>query len=254
MASTLPAPRVTRVVLAIDASAQSLLALETGVELASAVGASLEGLFFEDVDLVRLGALPFAFEVNALTGRSQEISSEQVERALRLEAERQQKRLATAAARTRVSWSFSVARGQRLTQALAREADLVVLASRARTKALKRTPGPVSVLFDESDASMHILSAAARLAATLARDLLILVPDLAAQSMRTWRESAQAWLASEKVRGQLVQLAPDQAALVAAVRDQRCGTLVLPASAMKAWSIDVDFVLAELNCPLVLAR
>jgi hypothetical protein len=257
MTAPLPASRISRVVIAIDSTTPSLLALETGVGLAGAVGASLEGLYFEDIDLLRLGALPFAVEFSALTGMRRELSSRHIERALRLEAARQEQLLAASAARTRVPWSFAVARGQRLTAAVAREAELVVLAPRARGPgglARPGPPGPIAAMFDASDAAARALSAVARLAATLAREMLILVPDGESRPAQARREQAQAWLAAERLSGRVVALLPELAALVAVVRTQRSAILALPASALTAWPMEMDALLAGLICPLVLAR
>jgi len=257
MTSALPSRRFSRVVIAMEGTAPSLSALEAGVGLAGAVGASLEGLFFEDVDLLRLGLLPFAVELSPLTGTRRQLSSGHVERTQRLEAERLEKLLAASAARTRVPWSFAVARGQRLTPAVARDADFVVLAPRtrgARGSARKAAPGPIAAVFDASDASGQALTAAARLATALARELLVLVPENGTKPPTTRCDQAQARLAAERATGRFVSFAHDQAALVAVVRSQRSAMLALPASALTAWPMDLDALLAGLICPLVLAR
>jgi len=243
--------------MAIDSATPLASVLATGVGLAGALGASLEARFFEDLDLLRLGALPFAVELSALTGARQELSSPHIERALRLEAARQQKLLAAAAARTRVAWSFAVARGERLTAAVAREAEFVVLGPSARGRrgaAHAGAPGPVAAMFDATDAAARAMSAAARLAARLASDMLILVPDDESGSAHARRDAARAWLAAEGLGGRVVAVVPELSALVAAVRTQHSSVLALPASVLTAWPVDMDVLRAELVCPLVFAR
>ena len=251
------ARQVSRVMIAIDSATSPASVLETGVGLAGAIGASLEARFFEDLDLLRLGALPFAIELCALTGARQELSSRHIERALRLEAARQEKLLAASAERTRVPWTFAVARGQRLTAAIAHEAELVVLGPRApgrRGIARAGPTGPVAAMFDTSDAAARVMSAAASLAASLACEMLILVPDGESRSAQARRDAAQAWLAAEGRGGRVVAVVPELAALVAAVRTQHSAVLALPASALAAWPLDMDTLRDELVCPLVFAR
>ncbi len=61
-------PAESRVLVALGAAAANRGAVETGVGLAAAMGAALDALFVEDANLLRLGALPFASEISALTG------------------------------------------------------------------------------------------------------------------------------------------------------------------------------------------
>ena len=54
---------VRRILVALDASTQSLAALRTAVTLAAELGAELEGLFVEDTNLMRMAMLPVARRV-----------------------------------------------------------------------------------------------------------------------------------------------------------------------------------------------
>ncbi len=58
---------IQRILLALDASPQSVAALDTATELAGRLGAELTGLFVEDTDLLRMAALPFAAEIGRLS-------------------------------------------------------------------------------------------------------------------------------------------------------------------------------------------
>jgi hypothetical protein len=92
---------LSRVLVALGASIPSRPAVETGVGLAAAVGAALEALFVEDANLLRLGALPFASEISALTGAWRALAVGEMERALRVEASRLEELLAASATRER---------------------------------------------------------------------------------------------------------------------------------------------------------
>ena len=51
---------IDRVVVPLDAAAESRHAIETAARLAARAGAPLHGVFVEDEDLLRLASLPFA--------------------------------------------------------------------------------------------------------------------------------------------------------------------------------------------------
>jgi hypothetical protein len=71
--------------------------------------AELLGLFIEDVDLLRLAALPFAAEVGFASAARRELDPASLERALRAQAARLRQALADAL-EPDISWSFRVAR------------------------------------------------------------------------------------------------------------------------------------------------
>jgi hypothetical protein len=101
----------SRVVVAIGAAMPGRAAVKTGVDLAAAVGAALEGLFVESAELWRACALPNARETSALTGSRRPLAAGDLERAFRVEAARLERLLATQAERTRVAWSSRYAWG-----------------------------------------------------------------------------------------------------------------------------------------------
>ena len=122
-------PRIRRILVAIDASPQSLAALEAGAELAANLGAELAGLYVEDINLIRLAALPAVLEIGGASARSRPLDERRMARQLRGQAARAKRAIAVAAGRTQVRWSFNVARGSIETELLqaATEADLFVL-------------------------------------------------------------------------------------------------------------------------------
>jgi hypothetical protein len=110
------------------------------------LGATLEGLFVESTELLRVCALPNAKEMSALTGTRRPMAMGDLERAFRVEAARLERIFAAQTARTRIAWSFSVARGELWTAALARDAELIVFEATAGARALPtspRTRGPL---------------------------------------------------------------------------------------------------------------
>jgi hypothetical protein len=245
------------VLVALGAAIPSRPAVETGVGLAAAMGVALEALFVEDANLLRLGSLPFASEISALTGLRRALAGGELERALRVEASRIEQLLAASAARQRVPWSFAVTRGELLAEAMTREADLVVFGAPMRPTAPFQEPewaGPVAALFDASPEALRALAATTRLARALARELVILVPAGEGKAHRAVRQQAREWLTAEQVEGVVVPLTAAHSALVDVVRARRGRMLALPASALSARGMPLALLVADLSCPVVIVR
>lgn len=121
-----------RILVALDASRASLAALEEAAALAARHGAELNGLFVEDVDLLRTAALAFAGQVTLLGGVP--VPSASIVPGLKALAERAEAALAAAAASRQLRWSFRVARGRVVREVLhaASSADLLVLGRAGR--------------------------------------------------------------------------------------------------------------------------
>ncbi len=123
-----------RILVALDDAGPSRDALSAAAVLAAELGAHLEGLFVEDVNLLRAAALPFAFEISVPSGALQPVDLRLLEARLRVAAESARAALAAAAQPLQITWSFRVARGQVSVELLgaAKGADLLVVGRRAR--------------------------------------------------------------------------------------------------------------------------
>ena len=121
--------KIRRILVAIDASPQSLAALEAAADLAADLDAELVGVYVEDINLIRLAALPVVLETGEASARTRRLESSRMDRQLRNQAARAAQAMAIAASRAQVRWTFTVARGSieaELLQA-ASEADLFIL-------------------------------------------------------------------------------------------------------------------------------
>lgn len=195
---------VRRILVALDASTHSLAALAAAADLAALMQAELEGLFVEDVNLLRLAALPFAREVRQ-TARLEALDSATMERALKAQATQARQALAVAAEHAQVRWSFRVVRGHVTQEVLAAagQADLLTLGKKGRSRsaaarlgstALRVASGapgalllvehgvsagqPVLAVYDGSEGTQRALDTAARLAnAGGTRLVIILLAD-----------------------------------------------------------------------------
>lgn len=118
-------PSFRRILVGLDASRQSLQALETAALWAAEMGAELIGLFVEDAGLLDIAALP----VSRAHGGAGELDRAMMERALRVQARHARQAMAGVAERSRLRWSFKVARGDigRELLAAAAECDLVTI-------------------------------------------------------------------------------------------------------------------------------
>jgi nucleotide-binding universal stress UspA family protein len=132
---------IRRILVALDASANSLAALEQAAMLAAGMEAELVGLFVEDINLLRIAALPFARQICYPSGAKESMDCVKMERELRVRAEHAREALAAVAERAQAPWSFRITRGQVTAEILAAasEADLVLLGKAGWSPA--RSPG-----------------------------------------------------------------------------------------------------------------
>lgn len=251
---------IRRIVIALDASAPSLAALEAAATLAARVDAELLGVFIEDVNLVRLAGLPFAAEVGVLSARARSLAPEEMERLLALQRRRAEQALARVAQRLRLRWSFRVVRGQIVSELLAAaiEADLMALGATGTQMRRRAWLGstaqailaqtvrpvlitlrgaslrlPIAVVCSDSTGSMQALALAAYVAERLdgGELIVLLLADDAEQEERLRRAiTARLARANTKARyGWLVEADVDE--LARRLRSERAGTLVLAGDA-----------------------
>jgi nucleotide-binding universal stress UspA family protein len=120
---------VRRVLVALDQSPVSLAALEEAAALAAGLQAELEGVYVLDAELLRLSALPLAWETGIVSGARRALDHEQMERSLRTQAEKARQALESVARRHRLRCSFVLSQGNvavELTAAAAR-ADVLAM-------------------------------------------------------------------------------------------------------------------------------
>ncbi len=121
--------KIQRILVALDASPHSLAALDTAVDLAERLDAELQGLFVEDINLLRLAQLPFARELRFPHSTTHKVDAPQMEEQLRGQAAQAQRLFRREAERRNITHSFTVVRGVVAASLLkaALESDLLVL-------------------------------------------------------------------------------------------------------------------------------
>lgn len=176
MTSARSDPPLWRVLLAFDHGGPATQPLATARTLIETLGGELAGLFVEDVNLLRVAALPFTREVGAISGISRPIELPDVERALRAQAEAAKQLLSELAVELSVPWSFRVERGHVLQSVLAQMTESVaaVLIPPRLSHRFAPATGPrirrpraarhLLVVWDRSSSETQTLAIALRLA------------------------------------------------------------------------------------------
>jgi nucleotide-binding universal stress UspA family protein len=274
--------KIRRILVALDASSGSLAALRASAGLAAALQAELVGLFVEDVNLIRLSALPFAQEVRWPSARRQQLNEQLMEQQLRLRASVARRALALAADQLEVAWTFTVVRG-RVTEAVMEaclDADLLSLGRASRTMARRSRMGstaravaersprsvllarqasdmdwPVVVTYDGSELARRGLAAGIRLAQRYENNLIVLI-------LGEDRESAAPLVGEVQAQIEPIPLhvdfrfvsAGDADQLVAIVRDQSCSLVILAGETPSLRGEALQLLLDGLECPVMVMR
>ena len=244
--------------IATGSASDAEFAIEAGIDLAAATGSRLEGMFVEDANLFRLARLPFTIETSVLTGAKRAFAGDGIERALRVEASRFEYLIAHTAAPARVAWSFQVLRGPLLEAVCAQRAELALITTNPSRlgPAAARPPTlrPIAALFDTSVAGWRGVEAASRLAQSLGRALLLLIPATGPVGPEQLAREATAWQHREGIAGTVVLIDGDTGSMVAALRSHRGALLTLPAPELGTLAFDLAQLLIELSCPMMIAR
>ena len=197
---------VRRILVALDASRQSQTALEVAVRLAEWHDAEIQGIYVEDINLIRLAALGVGQEIGPTSPAPLSMDPIQLARRLSLGAATAKHILADMAERRKVRWAFRVERGD-VTSVILRaagEADIVALgragagrpgpgrlgstaqavaAQQPRSLIVVQTPlaagQTIVAFFDGSESCTRAVATAAALCTRLEARLVILASEQA---------------------------------------------------------------------------
>lgn len=273
---------VRRILVALDAATHDPALFDAAAALAARLGAELVGLFIEDLDLLRSAGLPFVRQVSFLTAAAEQFDMPTTERELRAMAGRAERRMAAAAQERRVRYAFRVVRGRvaRELSAAAAEADLVIVeeSTRPLTRHLRLpapcrdatlqvsrsvllyrpgadTSGPITVIYDGSPECDQALDMAARLAGDGDHALeVLLVPSPQARGADLEHRARQRLLAFEG-EARLRALGPAGLPQIGRVaRLVGAGLVVVHTCCSTARGMDIERLLGDLRCPVLLLR
>ena len=246
-----------RIAVTLDACQVSSSTLEEAVLLAARMGAQLEGIFVEDIDLIQLAELPFLREVRSVSRSEIAINLTRMEQELRVLARRAERLLGEHAARQNVSWSFRIWRGSIDTELLTADtdADVFALIRMGTTLARPATTKAVSVVFTGTDASMRALETAMSLTTDPYKELTILLPaENEAEAMRL-QELATRQLDEQAANADFIPLKDGSLNDVLEVlADSNSAVLIVERDNKLLQAPSLRRSLNNLNCPLLIVR
>jgi nucleotide-binding universal stress UspA family protein len=264
-----------RIVVAIDSSTHGRAAMNAAAALAERLGAELTALYVEDLDLVRLAALPFAREIDS-RAESRPFDASRLERRLRADAREAREACELAAEARRVRVRFEVVRGSVVREILlaAEEADILVLgrasSTTRRSAPLGRTAQsvltgstrtiavvpavgdlgrPVAVVYDGSEASRRSLDLGLRLAGEDHQNLIVLVPEDGERSAALAAEAGDAARAFG-IEPRWERLRDGAAALESVLTAQGCRALVIDRGNSLLDAGGILGLVQRLTCPV----
>ncbi|MEA2080713.1 MAG: universal stress protein [Pseudomonadota bacterium] len=261
---------IRHIVVTLDASESGRPALETAVRLAAVLGAKLEGVFVEDINLIRLAGLPFLRELRPWSLAEETINTQRMQRELRALARHAERMLEQAAREMGVPWSFQIWRGHTGAASLARAFGADILSqgrvnslvsshmwatTRPRARQFSEAVAVISVLFSDSEQALRAVTTACSLAKNLDVHLTVLLPDNQAEDMPGLKEKARTILDTHEQPARFVQLTgTDVQSLVRAAGASGICILITEAEHPLLQKAGLDQCLEALSCPVLLVR
>jgi len=128
-------------------------AIELAIAIARSNNSGLHGLFIEDLDLLRVAGLPFSSEISLASGQVRVLDSQQVTLGFNARSRHFRRSILRQAEKSSLPWSYSKARGGKLSKALEESMDaefLVIGQSRGALNATG-TMRPKRILLIDND-------------------------------------------------------------------------------------------------------
>ena len=185
---------IQRVAIALDACHQSSQALQAAAEMAASQQAELEGIFIEDINLIRLAELPFTREIRPFSMTEETVDVKRMEQELRSLARQQQQKLELVAREKGIRCSFRIRRGQIKAELMNAVTEVNVLTlcrpvhmsgmfgretigdtTSTAAYPMQQARSSVTVIFGSAQNEKNALLAAARLAGRLDTDISVLL-------------------------------------------------------------------------------
>jgi len=270
---------IERVLVALDATAETRTAIDIAAGLAARAKAPLHAVFVEDEDLLSLAGLPVARQVVRGAGGGP-LSTEEVELHLRAAATRAREEILVAARLHSLECSFEVVRGgAEAALSAASERDLVVAGALARPfaghfrvesrwlAALDLAPGPfllaresrkksggvVALLRERTAGAARLLQAAARIAELGGGPLTVICPSAlaAAKDFAKWVDEQ---IEPSTARLQIEAAPAEPAALQARIAELDCGLLAIGVGAAEGGPEPLRELTERLDCDVLIVR
>lgn len=271
---------VRRILVALDASPDSMAALDAATQLAADLGAEVVALFVEEEELLRAERSPLVREVEFFSAEPRKLAAGDLERQLRAHARRVHRLVQQMADRMRVPWTFRTSRG-RVAEELRRAAegaDLVALGVVGRSlrrgpgstvrALLEELPGPVLlarrgghvgrdvyVVYDGSEAGRSAVALAAGLSRREGGRLTVSVVAPTREEAQEKGEELSDDLEASGVPARVHHLPEGGLARMAhLLRARGCGLLVVPRPAVGAEPPNLRELIRHVSCPVVVVE
>lgn len=273
---------IRRILVALDASAPSMAALDAAVHLAARLRAEITGVFVEDKSLLEISELSITREVGGLSGVARDFDRKDMERHLRAQSAQAERMLAHAAERAHVVWSFRVLRGAVTHELLAAssQVDLVTVGCQGSrltgwrdvgstaNAVLRGTACPVLVIregarfgppvyavFDGTPSSQTVLSIAAEVARAMDDIVVVITADDGSGDAEDLADAAETQLLEAGVEARFRRFRTARPVTIAALTQEHAGgVLVLPSDSPWLTAQALRELTREVRCPVLLAR
>ncbi len=254
----------TRILVALDASPSSMDSLEMAVNLAARMRAQLETLFIEDINLLRLAALPFAAELDRSSGEARSMSEAGITSALQAHVEKLRQRLDWFREHRKIQYSLRTVRGDYLTEAMHADSDILFIYTSKRIsmgeatdpsrsaamRAARRRVSSIFTVYSVGDRSGKSLRLAVEFADNLGTELVIVLPAASDEVLESYQTDVAKQLGKRtNVRFKIANT--DFAITASEIDKNGCCLLVLPKHGDQFDRAEIN-ALRSLHCPLVL--
>lgn len=275
--------QITRVLVAVDTSAECTRALEAAAQLASHLHVGIQGIFVEDPNLLKLEGLSSSRRISLPQGfGSSEIRRGSIQRELQAHATRVHQILQMLSQRMQVEYEFQVKRGKmrEMLNEAAGTTDLAVVESQGRSVRshmrleasargaadalqpsvlyLQKGVRPIQsviAVFDGTEQSMKVLEAGAGLMSGPNAMMTVLLQTESRDEADQMQEKARQKLAPAGVDTHFRRVSPRETRWLGRMVDGMHGDIVITASGSRLLEHNtVQDVLEEVDCPVLVIR
>jgi len=253
-----------RILVALDASPSSMDSLEMAVNLAARMRAQLETLFVEDINLLRLAALPFAAELDRSSGEARSMNEAGITSALQAYVERLRRRLDWFSEHRKIQYSLRTVRGDYLTEAMQADSDILFIYTSKRIsmgeatdpsrstalRTMRRGVPSIFTVYSVGDRSGESLRLAVELADILGTELVIVLPVASDEELESYQTDVAKQL-GKRTNVSFKIANTDFARTASEIAKNGCSLLVLPKHGGQSDLNEMN-ALRSLHCPLVL--
>lgn len=271
---------IKRILIAMDASSHSMAALEAAADLARYLGASIHGLFVEDINWYHTSKLSFTTELDELTGTLRKFDEEDMQRKVKAMCRRMERALFMHAGQNELEHTFDVVRGEveKELLAAAQKNDLITIGrighsdwsgtrmGKTAEYIISKTDKPILLLqrglrvgrsivglYDATEAGKRVLQLVKTMADTTGKNVNILIFNRQDDELKEDRKMISELFKGTRymVRAHSLPL-PDLLNVSRYVNSHKGGLVIGSRSQDLFNKRNIERLLADVDCPLML--